>query len=396
MTNQYLYLSWNPKNPCYNKEEAWPASLFPEAEYHYFHECGSLLCALAILLRHHGFEKENDEALFNPWILNQRLTDCGAFSPAADLHLHLVSRLYPLDYYGFITFHPGILEDLGRNKWLCLFLVQKEGGGRSFAALHSISGVSSEDVSVIEPGAGVRRLSDYKKVYDLRLFQRRRAAYESGSLAEPEEAGDGRRGTEKVRGKDGRRETEKVRDGQGDFETLVNEDHPLPAFYQPYKLIKLETVPDPKFMISASRLCLNETAAHAANAMFAQAAEDGYEGFMIFSAYRSHRDQCKIYKEEPGPFVALPGCSEHETGLAMDVKCPESADRNVWYSYLTGICHRYGFILRYPQEKVLITGIPGEEWHYRYVGKKAALKMHEEGWCLEEYWRYQKAGEIDK
>lgn len=77
--------------------------------------------------------------------------------------------------------------------------------------------------------------------------------------------------------------------------------------------------------------------------------------------------------------VALPGYSEHETGLAMDIVC------SVAPTWLHEHCWEYGFILRYPENKTEITGISYEHWHYRYVGTKVSMAMKDTGLCLEEY-----------
>ena len=77
--------------------------------------------------------------------------------------------------------------------------------------------------------------------------------------------------------------------------------------------------------------------------------------------------------------VALPGFSEHETGLAMDIVCSVAPD------WLHEHCWEYGFILRYPENKSDITGISYEHWHYRYVGTKVSMAMKDSGLCLEEY-----------
>lgn len=77
--------------------------------------------------------------------------------------------------------------------------------------------------------------------------------------------------------------------------------------------------------------------------------------------------------------VALPGYSEHETGLAMDVVC------SVYPTWLHEHCWEYGFILRYPEDKADITGIIFEHWHYRYVGTKVSMAMKDTGLTLEEY-----------
>ncbi|MEG0457351.1 MAG: M15 family metallopeptidase [Oscillospiraceae bacterium] len=85
--------------------------------------------------------------------------------------------------------------------------------------------------------------------------------------------------------------------------------------------------------------------------------------------------------------VAYPQYSEHETGLAVDIN---SADTNVctpWtvYSWLASNSYKYGFILRYPNNKTKITGTIYEPWHFRFVGKQAAQEIFESGLTLEEY-----------
>lgn len=55
------------------------------------------------------------------------------------------------------------------------------------------------------------------------------------------------------------------------------------------------------------------------------------------------------------------------------------------YSWLAENAHKYGFIKRYPSDKTDITGVINEPWHYRYVGKEAALEIYSQGMCLEEY-----------
>ena len=87
--------------------------------------------------------------------------------------------------------------------------------------------------------------------------------------------------------------------------------------------------------------------------------------------------------------VALPGTSEHEMGLALDILDPN----NPYYEggepesvlWLKEHCWDYGFILRYPDGKTDITGIIYEPWHYRYVGVELALEIRDTGLCLEEY-----------
>ena len=80
-------------------------------------------------------------------------------------------------------------------------------------------------------------------------------------------------------------------------------------------------------------------------------------------------------------YVAKPGTSEHEAGLALDI----NGDTEEVYSWLAENAYKYGFILRYPAGKEYITGISFEPWHYRYVGRDYALEIYESGECLEEF-----------
>lgn len=96
-------------------------------------------------------------------------------------------------------------------------------------------------------------------------------------------------------------------------------------------------------------------------------------------------------EKEAAKWVAVPGTSEHQTGLAVDIvaksyqmldKKQEETPEQQW---LMANSYKYGFILRYPTDKSDVTGINYEPWHYRYVGKEAAKEMFEQGICLEEY-----------
>lgn len=129
---------------------------------------------------------------------------------------------------------------------------------------------------------------------------------------------------------------------------------------------------------------------------------------VVCSAYRPYSTQVRLYNNkiarlratgwsaeaalaEAARWVAMPGTSEHQTGLALDLvsmsyqlldeKQAETPEQQ-WF-----MAHswEYGFILRYPEDKQAITGIGYEPWHYRYVGREAAAAMHQSGQCLEEY-----------
>jgi D-alanyl-D-alanine carboxypeptidase len=118
----------------------------------------------------------------------------------------------------------------------------------------------------------------------------------------------------------------------------------------------------------------------------------------VQSGYRSPGAQQEIYdgrvaeymaqgwseagaRAETEKWVALPGTSEHQLGIAADI----SGAVYAIYPWLQEHSWEYGFILRYPPDKTAITGISGEEWHYRYVGKEAAAEIHARGLTLEEY-----------
>ena len=83
--------------------------------------------------------------------------------------------------------------------------------------------------------------------------------------------------------------------------------------------------------------------------------------------------------------MAVPGTSEHQIGMAVDINPDYDKSGREVYEWLANNAHEYGFIRRYPEDKVKITGIMNEPWHYRYVGETAAKEIYEQGICLEEY-----------
>lgn len=96
-------------------------------------------------------------------------------------------------------------------------------------------------------------------------------------------------------------------------------------------------------------------------------------------------------KAKAGRQVAVPGTSEHQLGLAVDIvdvsyQLLDTNQENTGVQkWLLENSWRYGFILRYPTDKTDITGIVYEPWHYRYVGKEYAKEIYEKGVCLEQY-----------
>ena len=95
------------------------------------------------------------------------------------------------------------------------------------------------------------------------------------------------------------------------------------------------------------------------------------------------RSEAKKLAEE---YVAEPGTSEHELGIAVDINADTSkCSSDAVYTWLANNAYRYGFIKRYPEDKTEITGVNNEPWHYRYVGVEVAREMQEKELCLEEY-----------
>lgn len=103
-------------------------------------------------------------------------------------------------------------------------------------------------------------------------------------------------------------------------------------------------------------------------------------------AYRREGYPELLARQAAAQWVAQPGTSEHELGLAVDINPDQTMGTGQeLYDWLLEHAWEYGFIKRYPADKVNITGISNEPWHYRYVGQDAARAITEQGLCLEEY-----------
>lgn len=121
---------------------------------------------------------------------------------------------------------------------------------------------------------------------------------------------------------------------------------------------------------------------------------------MINSSYRSYKSQEEIYNEYKkislkyaDSYAARPGFSEHQTGLAIDItslehKTAKEFKESEEYAWLKENCYKYGFVLRYPENKEHITGYNTESWHFRYVGNKAAKIVHDENITFDEYYAF--------
>ena len=102
--------------------------------------------------------------------------------------------------------------------------------------------------------------------------------------------------------------------------------------------------------------------------------------------YSKQEAEDKTFKE-----INIPGTSEHNLGLAVDFNTITTEFENTKaFKWLQENAENYGFILRYPKDKVDITMVKYEPWHYRYVSKEHAIKINDLDMCLEEYIEYLK------
>ena len=168
---------------------------------------------------------------------------------------------------------------------------------------------------------------------------------------------------------------------------LVNESHPLPPDWEPDDLVDLWKMQPRHFHLYPRQTRLAACAAYAANALFEQAEREGLYDFMVLSAYRESDYQAGLYANGDSGYVARPGCSEHQTGLAMDIAqlgLGMELDK-AHAAWLAQNCWEHGLVVRYPEGREDVTGIPSEPWHLRYVGREVALEMRERDWVLEEW-----------
>ncbi len=186
-----------------------------------------------------------------------------------------------------------------------------------------------------------------------------------------------------------------INDSEGWVLMLVNGENPLPDNYLP-KLKKLK-----------NGLEFDERAIAQLNVMLSDATAQGLSP-IVCSAYRTIEKQKTLFNNqvykyiakglnqeqaeiEARKYVAYPGTSEHNLGLAADIVSVDyqildekQADTKE-IKWLIEHCKEYGFILRYPKDKIHITGVAYEPWHFRYVGVQAAQEIMKDDITLEEY-----------
>lgn len=177
---------------------------------------------------------------------------------------------------------------------------------------------------------------------------------------------------------------------------IVSEKYPLTKDYVPADLTgSIFTRSDRDTRTLTKYACL------ALEAFLKEGEANGIYGVTVTSAYRSYEYQEQLFQqeiliegsaEEAAKDVNPPGISEHQTGLAVDMHNMSSASQafgdTAEAKWLAENAHKFGYILRYPEDKTDITGINYEPWHFRYVGRYHATKMYELNMCLEEYMDY--------
>ncbi|MDD6400824.1 MAG: M15 family metallopeptidase [Lachnospiraceae bacterium] len=183
-------------------------------------------------------------------------------------------------------------------------------------------------------------------------------------------------------------------DKNKDLLVLVNQDNPVPENY------------DFEHHTLNSGFEIDKRMLDDLRALLEACNSSGFE-YNIISAYRSKETQQELFDEEVAKYsdnlseeeakkealknVQLPGYSEHHLGLSIDITSVDTTSlenfnkNDMTNKWLMDNCHNYGFIVRYPEDKIDITGISFEPWHYRYVGKEVASIMKINKLSFEEF-----------
>jgi D-alanyl-D-alanine carboxypeptidase len=179
---------------------------------------------------------------------------------------------------------------------------------------------------------------------------------------------------------------------------IVNKQHPLqPITYAPSDL----RYPNVTLRVPGqTEMQMRDPAATALEKMFVGAEAAGYK-LQVSTAYRGYSYQKTLYdgyvasagQTAADQESARPGYSEHQTGLAVDIRaqsdkcsleaCFGTMPEGDW---LATNAYKYGFLLRYPADKVKVTGYEYEPWHFRYIGTDLSQELHKQNiQTLEEF-----------
>lgn len=170
-----------------------------------------------------------------------------------------------------------------------------------------------------------------------------------------------------------------------DVQMLVNQKYYLPENSE------IELVAVPLSYASKDVKLQNECYEHAKSLLLAM--QDENLKMWIGLGYRSYAEQSEIYNEYVATYgeeaanekVAKPGHSDHQTGLAVDFSMSGTFSGSAQENWLQNNAYKYGFILRYPLHKEMITGFASEPWHWRYVGVELAKKVYDSNLTYDEY-----------
>ena len=175
-------------------------------------------------------------------------------------------------------------------------------------------------------------------------------------------------------------------EAQNDLTILVNKYHKLPDNYEPNDLVSLSY---------NSNYYLRKEAADAFEKLTDAGILDGII-FYPFSPYRSYKTQEVLYnryvardgQKAADTYSARPGFSEHQLGLAVDIRSNNLPDNLTpeHYEWMLDNSYKYGFIVRYPKGCQHITQFIEEPWHLRYLGVELATKVHDSGLTYDEYY----------
>ena len=202
------------------------------------------------------------------------------------------------------------------------------------------------------------------------------------------------------------------------FLVLVNKKNTVGSDYEPDALADVDT----EYTNGGKSVQLQKSVARAAEALIKEMRSCGITNVSVTSGYRTYAYQQTLFnryfeeekaahpswsdaqiREEVLSYSAAPGSSEHQTGLCVDLITTEM--EGLWnygsetpsnpydkgfaetaaFDWLQDNAHKFGFILRYPEDKTGVTGYSYESWHYRFVGVAAATEIYEKGITLEEY-----------
>lgn len=182
---------------------------------------------------------------------------------------------------------------------------------------------------------------------------------------------------------------------------LINGKNPLPDDYDKNVRASLVTI-DANLRNNNYVTDIHKDVYPYITAMVKAAQADGVN-LKVWSPFRSYGDQKVLFEnqvnrvngdeDKAATVVARPGTSEHNTGLCADFNMADDAfESTPMYTWMIENAEDYGFVLRYPKDKIDITGVIYESWHWRFVGINTAKEMNELGLTLEEYVEFK---EID-